>query len=157
MEAFNLTEIQARAIVDMRLRRLQGLEREKLNAEYEDLIKMINKFKEILSNQNLIDQIIKDELKEIKNSFYDERKTKITADEGEINVEDLIEEENVAITLTNFGYIKRLPEDTYKVQNRGGKGITALTTRDEDFVKDLFITSTHDYLMFVTNKGKYIK
>lgn len=157
MEAFNLTEIQARAIVDMRLRRLQGLEREKLNAEYEDLIKMINKFKEILSNQNLIDQIIKDELKEIKNSFYDERKTKITADEGEINVEDLIEEENVAITLTNFGYIKRLPEDTYKVQNRGGKGITALTTRDEDFVKDLFITSTHDYLMFVTNKGKIYK
>ncbi len=157
MEAFELSEIQARAIVDMRLRRLQGLEREKLNAEYNELIEMIKKFKEILSSQHLIDQIVKDELKEIKNSFYDERRTEIVAEEGEINVEDLIEEENVAITLTNFGYIKRLPEDTYKVQNRGGKGITALTTRDEDFVKDLFITSTHDYLMFVTNRGKIYK
>ncbi|MDD4088806.1 MAG: DNA gyrase subunit A [Tissierellia bacterium] len=157
IEAFALTEIQARAIVDMRLRRLQGLEREKLNTEYDELIKMINKFKEILSSQHLIDQIVKDELKEIKNNFYDERKTEIIAEEGEINVEDLIEEENVAITLTHFGYIKRLPEDTYKAQNRGGKGITALTTRDEDFVKDLFITSTHDYLMFVTNKGKIYK
>ena len=157
MEAFQLSEIQARAIVDMRLRRLQGLEREKLKDEYDELIKMINRFKEILASQYLIDQIIKDELKEIKNTFYDERRTEIVAEEGEINVEDLIEEENVAITLTNFGYIKRLPEDTYKVQNRGGKGITALTTRDEDFVKDLFITSTHDYLMFVTNKGKIYK
>ena len=157
IEAFNLSEIQARAIVDMRLRRLQGLEREKLNIEYDELIKLIHKFKEILSNQNLIDQIVKDELKEIKNNFYDERRTDIIADEGEINVEDLIEEEDVAITLTHFGYIKRLPEDTYKAQNRGGKGITALTTRDEDFVKDLFITSTHDYLMFVTNKGKIYK
>ncbi|HOH69446.1 MAG TPA: DNA gyrase subunit A [Sedimentibacter sp.] len=157
MEAFQLSEIQARAIVDMRLRRLQGLEREKLKDEYDELIKMINRFKEILASQHLIDQIIKDELKDIKNTFYDERRTEIVAEEGEINVEDLIEEENVAITLTNFGYIKRLPEDTYKVQNRGGKGITALTTRDEDFVKDLFITSTHDYLMFVTNKGKIYK
>ncbi|MGB4438786.1 MAG: DNA gyrase subunit A [Sedimentibacter sp.] len=154
MDAFNLSDIQARAIVDMRLRRLQGLEREKLNAEYEELIQMINKFREILANQHLVDEIIKDELKEIKNNFYDERRTEIIADEGEINVEDLIEEENVAITLTNFGYIKRLPEDTYKAQNRGGKGITALTTREEDFVKDLFITSTHDYLLFLTNKGK---
>ncbi|MDW5300654.1 MAG: DNA gyrase subunit A, partial [Sedimentibacter sp.] len=154
MNAFNLSDIQARAIVDMRLRRLQGLEREKLNAEYEELMKMIAKFKEILANQHLVDEIIKDELKEIKNNYYDERRTEIIADEGEINVEDLIEEENVAITLTNFGYIKRLPEDTYKAQNRGGKGITALTTREEDFVKDLFITSTHDYLLFLTNKGK---
>jgi len=154
MERFGLSEIQSRAIVDMRLRRLQGLEREKLDLEYEELIKLINKFKEILANQHLVDQIVKDELKEIKDRYYDERRTEIIADEGEINVEDLIEEENVAITLTNFGYIKRLPEDTYKAQHRGGKGITALTTRDEDFVKDLFITSTHDYLLFVTNKGK---
>jgi DNA gyrase subunit A len=154
MEAFNLSEIQARAIVDMRLRRLQGLEREKLETEYKELMALIAKFKEILANQHLIDGIIKDELKEIKNSYYDERRTEIIADEGEITVEDLIEEENVAITLTNFGYIKRLPEDTYKAQNRGGKGITALTTREEDFVKDLFVTSTHDNLMFVTNKGK---
>lgn len=154
MERFNLSEIQARAIVDMRLRRLQGLEREKLDAEYNELMSMIAKFKEILANQHLVDEIIKNELKEIKNNFYDERRTEIIADEGEISVEDLIEEENVAITLTNFGYIKRLPEDTYKAQNRGGKGITALTTREEDFVKDLFITSTHDNLLFVTNKGK---
>ena len=154
MNRFNLSDVQARAIVDMRLRRLQGLERDKLDAEYEELIQMINKFKEILANQHLVDQIIKDELKEIKNNYYDERRTEIIADEGEINVEDLIEEENVAITLTNFGYIKRLPEDTYKAQNRGGKGITAMTTREEDFVKDLFITSTHDYLCFITNKGK---
>ena len=154
MERFNLSEIQARAIIDMRLRRLQGLEREKLDLEYEELMKMINKFREILANQYLVDQIIKDELKEIKNSYYDERRTEITHDEDELNVEDLIEEENVAITLTNYGYIKRLPEDTYKAQRRGGKGITALTTREEDFVKDLFITSTHDYLMFLTNKGK---
>ncbi len=154
MDRFNLSEIQAKSIVDMRLRRLQGLEREKLEEEYEELIKMINRFREILENAYLIDEIIKTELTEIKNSYYDERRTQITHDEDEINVEDLIEEENVAITITNFGYIKRLPEDTYKAQKRGGKGITGLTTREEDFVKDLFITSTHDYLMFFTNKGK---
>jgi DNA gyrase subunit A len=154
MERFNLSEIQARAIVDMRLRRLQGLEREKLDAEYAELMAMIAKFKEILASEHLVDEIIKEELKEIKNKYYDERRTEIVNDEGELNVEDLIEEENVAITLTNFGYIKRLPEDTYKAQKRGGKGITALTTREEDFVKDLFITSTHDYLLFLTNKGK---
>lgn len=154
MNAFNLSDIQARAIVDMRLRRLQGLEREKLDAEYNELMAMIEKYREILSNQNLVDEIVKNELKEVKNIYYDERRTEIISDEGEISVEDLIEEENVAITLTNFGYIKRLPEDTYKAQNRGGKGITALTTREEDFVKDLFITSTHDNLLFLTNKGK---
>lgn len=154
MDAFNLSDIQARAIIDMRLRRLQGLEREKLDAEYNELMALIAKFKEILANEHLVDQIIKDEIKEVKDSYYDERRTEIIVDEGEINVEDLIEEENVAITLTNFGYIKRLPEDTYKAQNRGGKGVTALTTREEDFVKDLFITSTHDNLLFVTNKGK---
>ncbi len=154
MERFNLSEIQAKSIVDMRLRRLQGLEREKIEEEYEELIKLINKYTEILQNPYLIDEIIKTELTEIKNKYYDERKTQITHDEGEINVEDLIEEENVAITITNFGYIKRMPEDTYKAQKRGGKGITGLTTREEDFVKDLFITSTHDYLLFFTNKGK---
>ena len=154
MDAFNLSDVQARAIVDMRLRRLQGLEREKLDAEYKELMEMIEKYREILANQHLVDEIIKTELKEVKNIYYDERRTEIKSDEGEISVEDLIEEENVAITLTNFGYIKRLPEDTYKAQNRGGKGITALTTREEDFVKDLFITSTHDNLLFLTNKGK---
>ncbi len=154
IDRFDLSEMQAKSIVDMRLRRLQGLEREKIEEEYEELIKLINKFTEILQNQYLIDEIVKTELTEIKNKYYDERRTEITHDEGEINVEDLIEEENVAITITNFGYIKRLPEDTYKAQRRGGKGITGLTTREEDFVKDLFITSTHDYLLFFTNKGK---
>ncbi len=154
MKRFDLSEIQAKAIVDMRLRRLQGLEREKIDEEYEELLKMINKFNEILANSYLIDEIIKTELNEVKNKYYDERRTEITHDDGDINLEDLIEEENVAITLTHFGYIKRLPEDTYKAQKRGGKGITGLTTREEDFVKDLFITSTHDYLMFFTSKGK---
>ena len=154
MTRFDLSEVQAKAIVDMRLRRLQGLEREKIEEEYAELIKLINKYKEILANPYLIDEIIKTELNEIKNNYYDERRTEITHDDDEINVEDLIEEENVAITITNFGYIKRLPEDTYKAQRRGGKGVTGLTTREEDFVKDLFITSTHDYLLFFTNKGK---
>lgn len=154
MNRFNLTDIQAKSIVDMRLRRLQGLERDKIEEEYNQLIKEINKFKEILANPYLIDEIIKNELTEIKNNYYDERRTQIENDDDEITTEDLIEEENVAITITNFGYIKRLPEDTYKAQKRGGKGITGLTTREEDFVKDLFITSTHDYLLFFTNKGK---
>lgn len=154
MERFNLSEIQARAIVDMRLRRLQGLEREKLDEEFDELMKLISEYESILASPQLIDKIVKDELIDVKNHYYDERRTEITNDETEINIEDLIEEESVAITLTNLGYIKRLPEDTYKVQRRGGKGVTALTTREEDFVKDLFITSTHDYLLFLTNKGK---
>jgi len=154
MARFELSEIQAKAIVDMRLRRLQGLEREKLDAEYADLLEKIKGFKAILADETLLLDIIKEELEEIKEKYGDERKTQIIADVGEIDLEDLIEEENVCITLTHHGYIKRIPEDTYKRQKRGGKGIKGLKTRDEDFVIDLFTTSTHDYLMFFTNKGK---
>ncbi|MDW7668630.1 MAG: DNA gyrase subunit A [Bacillota bacterium] len=154
MERFELSDIQAKAIVDMRLRRLQGLEREKLDAEYTDLLEKIKGYKAILADETLLFDIIKEELEEIKEKYGDERRTKIIVDVGEIDLEDLIEEENVCITLTHHGYIKRIPEDTYKRQKRGGKGIKGLKTRDEDFVIDLFTTSTHDYLMFFTNKGK---
>ena len=154
MEGFGLSEKQAQAILDMRLRRLTGLEREKLEEEYEALIKEINKFREILSSESLIYEIIKEELLEIKEKYGDGRKTRIMPSADEIDIEDMIEEEDVIITLTHYGYIKRLPEDTYKTQRRGGKGITGLTTREEDFVKDLFITSTHDTILFFTNKGR---
>lgn len=154
MDSFELSEKQAQAILDMRLRRLTGLEREKLEEEYESLIKEINRLKEILSSEKLIYNIIKEELLEIKEKYGDRRRTKIMPSAEDINIEDMIEEEDVIITLTHFGYIKRTPEDTYKTQKRGGKGITGLTTREEDFVEDLFITSTHDTILFFTNKGK---
>ncbi len=154
MESFNLSEKQSQAILDMRLRRLTGLEREKLEEEYEALIKEINRLKEILASERLISNIIKEELLEIKEKYGDMRKTRIMPSADEINLEDMIDEEDVVITLTHFGYIKRMPEGTYRPQKRGGKGIIALTTREEDFVEDLFITSTHDTLLFITNKGK---
>jgi DNA gyrase subunit A len=154
MDKFKLTEKQAQAILDMRLQKLTGLEREKLEQEYEELIKLINKYREILANERLIYQIVKEELIEIKEKYNDERRTEIRADEEEIDIEDMIEEQRVAITLTHFGYIKRLPEDTYKIQKRGGKGVTGITTREDDFVENLFITSTHDHLLFFTNEGK---
>ena len=154
MDKFDLSEKQAQAILDMRLRRLTGLEREKLEGEYEDLIKEINRFKEILSNERLIYEIIRDELLEIKEKFGDRRRTRIMPSADDIDIEDMIEEEDVIITLTHYGYIKRMPQDTYKIQRRGGKGITGLTTREEDFVEDLFITSTHDTILFFTNKGR---
>ena len=154
MDSFKLSEKQAQAILDMRLRRLTGLEREKLDEEYESLIKEINRLKEILASERLIYGIIREELLEIKEKYGDKRKTKIMPSADDINIEDMIEEEDVIITLTHFGYIKRMPEDTYKTQRRGGRGITGLTTREEDFVEDLFITSTHDTILFFTNKGK---
>ena len=154
MDSFKLSEKQAQAILDMRLRRLTGLEREKLEEEYEALIKEINRLREILASEKLIYNIIKDELLEIKEKYGDRRRTKIVPSVDEIDIEDMIEEEDVIITLTHFGYIKRTPEDTYKTQRRGGRGITGLTTREEDFVEDLFITSTHDTMLFFTNKGK---
>jgi DNA gyrase subunit A len=157
MERFNLSEVQARAIVDMRLRRLQGLEREKLDLEYAELLLMITKFKEILANEFLLMNIIKDELSEIKDKYNNKRRTVIKVDEDEINIEDLIEVEEVAITITKHGYVKRLPEDTYRIQKRGGKGIIGLSTREGDYVKDIVITSTHDYLYFFTNRGKVYK
>ena len=154
MEGFGLSDIQAQAILDMRLARLQGLEREKIEKEYEELQKMITYYKKLLANEDLLMGVIKEELLEIKKKYADPRRTKIIVDEGEMDEEDFIEEENVAITLTYLGYIKRVSVDTYKTQKRGGKGIVGVATRDNDFVKSLVMTSTHDYLMFFTNTGK---
>ncbi len=154
METFNLSDVQAQAILDMRLARLQGLEREKIDAEYDELMKLIAHLKEVLANEPMILDIIKEELMVIRDKFGDDRKSEITAHEDEINIEDLIEEEDVVITLTHFGYVKRLPVDTYKAQRRGGKGIMGITTREEDFVERLFVTSTHNYVLFFTTKGR---
>ena len=157
MERFGLTDIQAQAILDMRLKTLSGLQREKIEEEYEELMKLIAHLKEILASEKLVFDIIKEELIEIKEKFGDERRTKIVAKEGEINIEDLIKEEQNVIALTHFGYIKRMPVDTYKSQKRGGKGILGITTRDEDFVKEIFSASTHDTVLFFSNKGKLYK
>ena len=154
MERFKLTEIQAQAILDMQLKRLSGLQREKLEEEYAELMKLIAHLKEILASDKLVYDIIKEELLEMKKKFGDERKTKIVAAEGDIELDDLIKEEQVVIALTRFGYIKRAPIDTFKSQRRGGKGITGMTTRDQDFVKEIFTASSHDTLLFFTNKGK---
>jgi len=154
IEGFGLSDRQAQAILDMRLRRLTGLERGKLDAEYEELIKLINKYREILGNERLVFNIIKEELLEIKEKYGDLRRTRLMASQDEITLEDTIEQEDVIITMTHFGYIKRMPEGTYKPQRRGGKGIIALTTRELDFVEDLFITNTHDSIFFLTDKGK---
>ena len=154
MERFNLSEIQSQAILDMQLKRLQGLQREKLEEEYQELMRLIAYYKEILASETLVYDIIKTELIEIKDKFGDERLTKIAPAEGEFEEEDLIKEEQVVITLTRFGYIKRLPVDTYKSQRRGGKGITGMTTKEGDFVKTIFSSSSHDTLLFFSNKGK---
>ena len=154
IERFGFSEIQAQAILDMRLRRLQGLEREKLQGEYEELIKEIARLKEILENETLLLNIIKDELIEIKEKFGDARRTKIKPAYNEINIEELIEEEDVLITITKHGYVKRIPADSYKVQNRGGKGVIGLNLKDGDFVETLFVTSTHSTILFFTNKGR---
>lgn len=157
MVRFGLTEIQAKAILDMRLARLQGLEREKLENEHAELMKKIAYYKEILADEHKLMGVIKDELLEIKDKYGDKRRTSFIKDTGEIDEETLIDEETVAITLTHLGYIKRMPEDTFKAQKRGGKGIVGLTTRDSDFVKDLVMVSTHDTLLFFTDKGKVFK
>ena len=154
MERFNLSEIQSQAILDMRLARLQGLEREKLENEYNELMEKIAYYNSLLADEKMLMGVVKDELVEIKEKYADERRTSIIAAVDELDDEDLIEEENVAVTLTHLGYLKRIPADTYKTQKRGGKGIAGLTTRENDFVKDLIMTSTHDYLMFFTNFGK---
>ena len=157
MKRFNLSEIQAQAILDMRLRTLQGLQREKIEEEYKELMELIAHLREILSSETLVFQVIKEELLKIKDKYGDERKTKIKGAEGEIEVEDLIKEEQCVVTLTHFGYIKRMPIDTYRSQKRGGKGITGLSTREEDFVKQIFTASTHDIILFFSNKGKLYK
>ena len=154
MERFELSDIQAQAILDMRLARLQGLEREKIDAEYDDLMKKIEYYQEILGSEALILKILKEELLEMKRKFNDERKTEIVPVDDEIDIEDLIPVEDCAYTLTHYGYIKRLPANTYRAQRRGGKGISAMTTREEDFVETLFVASSHDHILFFTNKGR---
>ncbi len=154
MKRFNLTEIQANAILEMKLRTLSGLQREKIEEEYEQLMKQIERFRAILASEKLVCDIVRDELLEIKAKYGDERRTQIVAAEGEFEAEDLIKEETTVVALTHFGYIKRVPISTYKTQRRGGRGITGIQTREEDFVEQLFVTSTHDMIMFFTNKGK---
>ncbi|WP_018131396.1 DNA gyrase subunit A [Effusibacillus pohliae] len=154
MSRFGLTAEQAQAILDMRLRRLTGLERDKIENEYNELQKLIAHLKEILADEAKLMGVIRDELTEIKERFGDDRRTQIVAAEGEIDVEDLIPQEDVVVTITHAGYVKRLPASTYRSQRRGGRGVTAMGTKEEDFVEHLFITSSHNYILFFTNKGK---
>ncbi|MBR9677574.1 DNA gyrase subunit A [Candidatus Woesearchaeota archaeon] len=155
MQNYKLSETQAKAILEMRLQRLTGLEQEKIREEHKELLKLIEELKSILASHQKILDIIKSELEELKNKFSDARKTNILDVEDEdLDIEDLIEQEDVVVTLTHAGYAKRLPIDTYKSQRRGGKGIIATGTKEEDWVEQIFVSSTHDYLLFFTNKGK---
>ena len=154
LERFGLTDLQSQAILDMRLKRLSGLEIEKLNAENKELEETISYLMGILDSEAKLIELIEEELNEIKEKYGDERRTKLVADEGEIDLEELIEEEDILITLTNDGYIKRLPVDTYKVQNRGGKGISAANTKEDDFIKRIMTTNTHEDLLFFTSFGR---
>lgn len=154
MMTFGLSEIQANSILEMRLRTLQGLQREKIENEYNSLVELIAHLKEILGSEQLVKDIIKEELLEMKEKYGDERRTKITHGESDIDIESLIKEETNVVTLTHFGYIKRIAADVYRSQKRGGKGLTAMNTREDDFVEHLFVTSTHDYMMFFTTTGR---
>ncbi len=154
IEKIGLTEIQAQAILDMQLRRLAGIEREKIDAEYDELMANIKRYNEILVNEELQMQIVKDELDEVKEQFGDQRRTEIMPSFDDIDDEDLIDEEESVITLTHYGYIKRVPSDTYKSQKRGGRGVIGMATKEEDFVETLFSASTHDHILFFTNKGR---
>ena len=157
MERFGLSEVQAQSILDMRLGRLQGLEVEKIQNELDMLLKKIDEYIEILSNPKFIYDIVKKEITEIKEKFADERRTEISFVENDLDIEDLIEEEQSVFTLTNMGYIKRVPATTYRAQRRGGRGVTGMTTREEDMTKTVFTASTHDYLLFFTNFGRIFK
>ncbi len=154
MEKFNLSEKQAQAILDMRLARLQGLEKEKLENEFNELQQKIAYYNAVLQNEFMVLDIIKEELTDIKNRYGDERRTEITNAVDDIDIEDLIEEEENVVTLTNFGYVKRMASDVYKTQRRGGRGVTGLQTREEDYVNTIISTSTHDTLLFFTNRGR---
>ena len=154
MERFSITEVQAQAILDMQLRRLQGLEREKIEAELNSLHAKIAEYKEILASSERIYSIVKTEMQDIARRFGDERRTEISHVENEIDIEDLIPEETCVYTLTDLGYIKRMPTAAYRAQKRGGRGVTGVTTRDEDFVETIFTASTHDNILFFTNSGK---
>ncbi|MGN1098625.1 MAG: DNA gyrase subunit A [Clostridia bacterium] len=157
MEAFGLSEEQSKAILDMRLARLQGLEKEKIQGEYDELLEKIKYYNDVLQNESMVLDIIKQELLVIKDKYGDDRRTEITNNIEEIDIEDLIEEEENIITLTHFGYVKRMPTSTYKSQKRGGRGITGLQTREEDFVETIFSSSTHDNVLFFTNRGRMYK
>ena len=154
MERLNLSEIQAQVVLDMQLKRLQGLEREKLEAEYEELEKRIAYYRELLSNEEMLKGVLKDELTAIRDKYGDDRLTEIQDVEDEIDIEDLIEEEQCVFTLSHAGYCKRVPASTYRSQKRGGRGVTGMTTKEEDFVEGVFTASTHDYILFFTNLGK---
>jgi len=154
MNKYDFTEKQANAILRMRLQRLTGLERNKIEDEYQDLKEKIKYYKSILADENKLLAIIKDEIEEIKNKYQDDRRTDIVKHETDLEIEDLIEEEQIVVTLTNQGYIKRMPLDIYRSQHRGGKGIIGIKTKEEDFVKDIFTTSTHNFFLFFTNEGK---
>ncbi|HDI6349166.1 TPA: DNA gyrase subunit A, partial [Escherichia coli] len=154
MNRYGLSYEQAQAILDMRLQRLTGLEREKIENEYQELLAKIAELRSILADENKIYAIVREELEEIKEKFGDERRTVITFDEESIEDADLIPEEDVVITLTHDGYIKRLPVTTYRAQKRGGRGIQGIGTKDNDFVEHLYITNSHDHIMFFTSKGK---
>ena len=154
MERFGLDDVQAQAILDMRLKALQGLDREKLQLEFDELMKRINYFLELLENPDKLKAVLREELLEIRDKFGDKRRTEIQDIEDEIDIEDLIEEETCAFTLSNQGYIKRMPVDTYRTQGRGGRGVNAQNLKEEDFVKSLNIASTHDHILFFTNIGK---
>ena len=154
MERFELSDVQAQAILEMQLRRLQGLEHEKIDAEYKDLMGKIAYYKSLLADRKLMLGVIKDELTLVRDKFGDERRTQLVQNPGEIDIEDLIEEATCVMTLSNLNYIKRTPLDTYKSQNRGGRGIVGMQTREEDFVKDMFLSSTHDTILFFTDRGR---
>jgi DNA gyrase subunit A len=154
MSKFGLSEVQSQAILDMRLARLTGLERQKIEDEYLALIARITELKAILDSRELVLQIVRDEVEEVRKAYGDDRRTTIVEDEGEIDIEDLIADEPMVVTISNQGYAKRIPLDTYRQQGRGGKGITAMGTKDEDFVDNLFVASTHQYLLVITQKGQ---
>lgn len=154
IERFSLTHEQAQAILDMRLQRLTGLERDKIEAEYEELMRKIAEYRAILADEQLVLDIIYEELEEIKQRFGDERRTEITASDEEILDEDLIPREEVLISITHSGYVKRLPVTTYRSQKRGGRGVVGMDTKENDFVEHLFVTNSHHYLLIFTNKGK---
>ncbi|MBP3941736.1 MAG: DNA gyrase subunit A [Christensenellaceae bacterium] len=154
MDNFGFTEVQAQTILEMRLQRLTGLERDRLENEYKALLEQIDYYKRVLADRQMVLGIIKEDLLQIKAKYDDGRRTEIQADESDIDLEELIQEETMVVTLTNAGYIKRMSTDNYRQQKRGGRGVTGLTTRDEDFVKDVFVSSTHDDIIYFTNRGR---
>ena len=157
MDNFGLDDKQAQAILDMRLQRLTGLERDRLQQEYDELTKLIAYYKEVLASEVLLMGIVKEEITEIRRKYADERRTEISALDGEIDMLDLIEEEDMVVTITHNGYVKRLASSTYRAQKRGGKGIIGATARDEDFIEQMYVTSTHDAIMFFTDRGRAFK